>query len=100
MALCPSRIYCCNRDTAHDAVAGDCFISSPAFGQQLTGYVFAKRDQGLGYYKDVSTTAISAEDTDKTVSKSALQDEPTASNTVSKLLKPRLRTRAAAEELD
>ena len=81
----------------HSVHAGDTFIASPAFGGQLPGYVFTSRDQGLGYYKDAKMAEKSY--THIASASNTLQETP-ESTALPFVLKPRLRTRAAAEELD
>ena len=76
--------------------AGRLFIASPAFGGQLPGYVYTSRDQGLGYYKDASRGTGPSDDAEAS---NCLHHTPDAMAHPF-VLKPRLRTRAAAEELD
>lgn len=82
--------------------AGDLFIACDAFQQQIPGYVFTTRDEGLGYYKD--TDMVSA--LDKQSQDHAKQRPASVASTgqgrqlVCDLLQPRLRSCAAAEELD
>lgn len=79
--------------------AGDLFIASTTFGGQLPDYVFTSRDQGVGYYKDVNMAAEPHTDADEAAS-SNIELKTPESTAVPFVLKPRLRTRAAAEELD
>ncbi len=89
----------CEQEQCH---AGDLFIACAAFQQQMPGYVFATRDEGLGYYKD--TGMVSG--LDKQSQDHAQQPSASVASTVQvrqlvcDLLQPRLRSRAAAEELD
>lgn len=79
--------------------AGDLFIASTSFGGQLPDYVFTSRDQGVGYYKDASMPAEPHTNVDKAAACNVELKTP-ESTAVPFVLKPRLRTRAAAEELD
>ena len=79
--------------------AGDTFIASPTFGGHLPGYVFTSRDQGAGYYKDASMAEVPPAHSVRDASSNALQEAPERA-ALPFVLKPRLCTRAAAEELD
>ena len=79
--------------------AGDMFIASATFGGQLPGYAFTSRTQGVGYYKDASMAKKAHTAADETEAGNAAQAMP-KSTALPVVLKPRLRTRAAAEELD
>ena len=86
--------YCC-------ACAGESFIASPAFSRHVPGYVFTTRDQGLGYYRDSdpSESQHMAAPADE-ASDQSVQQQQLSSRPVPFVFRPRLRTRAAAEELD
>lgn len=79
--------------------AGHLFIASTTFGGQLLDYVFTSRDQGTGYYKDVGMAAELHANASGTAACNIELKTP-ESIAVPFVLKPRLRTRAAAEELD
>lgn len=81
----------------HLMCTGDTFIASATFGGQLPGYVFTSRSQGVGYYKDASMAQKAH--THEAEASNTAQAMP-ESNALPVVLKPRLRTRAAAEELD
>ena len=83
----------------HLMYAGDMFIASASFGGQLPGYVFTSRNQGVGYYTDASMAGKPLTHADEAEASNTTQamSESIALPTV---LKPSLRTRAAAEELD
>ena len=95
-----SKQWCgCERVQWH---AGDLFIACAAFQQQIPGYVFTTRDDGLGYYKDTGMVS----ELDKQSQDHAKQRPASVASSgqgrqlVCDLLLPRLRSRAAAEELD
>lgn len=79
--------------------AGNMFIASATFGGQLPGYAFTSRNQGVGYYKDASMAEKPHAHADEAEASSTAQTMP---ESIARpfVLKPRLRTRAAAEELD
>lgn len=77
------------------AIAGQDFVPCPRFVQHLPGYVFAKRDTGLGYHKD--TRYIQPKERSADVPHRAVQSKQPA---VKYLLRPRLVSLAAADELD
>lgn len=95
--------------TAHLVLflAGQDFIASPRFVWALPGYVFAKRDVGLGYHRDAGVSMSDVCDT-------SLQPKPQQLSSIplqrgeqqpqqpapKYLLRPRLVSLAAAEELD
>jgi hypothetical protein len=89
----------CEQEQWH---AGDLFIACAAFQQQIPGYVFTTRDEGLGYYKDAGMNF----GLDKQSQDHAKQQSASVASTmqgrqlVCDLLQPRLRSPAAAEELD
>lgn len=75
------------------------FIASATFGGQLPGYVFTSKNQGVGYYKDASLAGKPHTHADEAEARYTEQALP-ESTALPVVLKPRLRTRAAAEELD
>ena len=87
--------------------AGDDFIASASFRQHIPGYVFTTRSQGLGYYKDAQQDSVVSDQTGV-----KLREQPSAESDaesraclpsdlkVYHVLKPRLLSIAAAEELD
>ena len=66
----------------------------------MPGYIFTSRDTGLGYYKDAGMVIDSSlAEPDKAAGSSGQNAQP-SSSTMPFVLKPKLRSRAAAEELD
>ena len=79
--------------------AGNMFIASATFAGQLPGYAFTSRKQGVGYYKDANMDKKPHTYADEAEASNTAQAMP-KSIALPTVLKPRLRTRAAAEELD
>ena len=78
--------------------AGQEFIACLCFVQHLPGYVFAKRDAGLGYHRDVNVDTDSMPQ--QQLSASMCDPQQSAHRAPKYLLRPRLVSLAAAEELD
>ncbi|DBA92788.1 hypothetical protein WJX77_000098 [Trebouxia sp. C0004] len=84
------------------AAAGDVFVACAAFQQHIPGYVFTTRDEGLGYYKDTGlVSGLDKQSQDHTKQQSAsVASTGQGRQLVYDFLQPRLRSCAAAEELD
>ena len=81
--------------------AGQEFIACLRFVQHLPGYVFAKRDAGLGYHRDVNVDTDSMpQQPHQQLSASMCDPQQSAHSAPKYLLRPRLVSLAAAEELD
>ena len=81
--------------------AGDLFIACAAFQQQIPGYIFTTRDDGLGYYKDTGmVSGLDKQGQDLAKQQPASASTGQGRQLVCDLLQPRLRSPAAAEELD
>ena len=89
---------CINRVTVQETLlcAGQDFVPCPRFVQHLAGYVFTKRDTGLGYHKDTGDVLLKAHSADPDHHTVQLTKQPA----VKYLLRPRLVSLAAADELD
>ena len=80
--------------------AGQKFIACSCFVQQLPGYVYAKRDCGLGYHRDIDVETYSKQQRSQQQLSATVSDVQQAQHKPKYLLRPRLVSLAAAEELD
>ena len=84
------------------SATGDHFIPSSDFRQHVQGYVFTTRDQGLGYYKDAGIYGQLGRLEQGIDVKSNAEKRlgPSSERKVYHVLKPKLLSCIAAEELD
>lgn len=80
--------------------AGQDFIACLCFVQQLPGYVYAKRDCGLGYHRDIDVDTDSKQQRSQPQLSATMSAAQQAQHKPKYLLRPRLVSLAAAEELD
>lgn len=97
-------VHVCKALTCSALHAGQEFIACTRCVQHLPGYVFAKRDVGLGYHRDCSLDGSdsNADDLGQRVQNSSTTQpnlQPQAPVT-KYLLRPRLVSLASVEELD